>query len=427
MNRAKALIAALLLCASSVTGCAAFAAPTLTMLGPWTGGEERAFRTVLGRFTERTGIEVRYQGTRAVNQVLQADVQKGQAPDVAALPSAGELARYARSNDLIPLRSGTLSEQQYGQQWRQLLNLGKAERYAVPVKADLKSVVWFNTRVSDRKPRTWDELRTLTSDLIGRGLTPWCLGLEANSTSGWPGTDWIEDILLRQAGLANYQKWVAGALPWTSPEVKQAWSRWGELIGLPGAVRGGQSGALLTYFLDAQKTMFDSPPGCVLEHLPSFAIGGYPPESQQRFDFFPFPATVENGPPAFHVGVNLAGMFRDSNAGRELMAFLASEEAQKIWPGLDGSTAFSVNERVRDSGLYDNRAVSKQVAQILTSNNTLCLDASDVMPGELADAFSRGVLTFVANPSRLDDVLEGLDKVQSGLPTQDRLTVSCSR
>ncbi|MCE7010220.1 ABC transporter substrate-binding protein [Kibdelosporangium philippinense] len=423
----KVLIAVLLLCAGMVTGCGAFAAPTITMIGPWTGPEERTFLAVLGKFTTQTGIQVRYQGTRAVNQVLRADVQKGRAPDVAALSSPGELARYAQSNDLIALRDVATSEQEYGPQWQELLNLGTPERYAVPVKADLKSVVWFNAgALPGADPKTWPELQQLTRDLAGQGRTPWCLGLEANSTSGWPGTDWIEDILLRQAGLETYRRWAAGQLPWTSGVVRDAWLRWGELIAVPGAVRGGRTGALLTYFRDARKTMFDSEPGCLMEHLPSFAMGDYPPEDQGRFDFFPFPAASANS--AFHVGVNLAGLFRDSEAARQLMTFLASREAQTIWPQLSG-TAFSVNKLVRQGGLYANRPVSSRVATILAESE-LCLDASDVMPSELAEAFARGVLAYVADPNQLGEVLEGLDKIQSELSKKEtaateRLTVSC--
>jgi len=53
--------------------------------------------------------------------VLQADVQKGQPPDVAVLSSPGELARYTGGG----LRKiAGVSDAEYSQQWRTLLRLG---------------------------------------------------------------------------------------------------------------------------------------------------------------------------------------------------------------------------------------------------------------------------------------------------------------
>jgi alpha-glucoside transport system substrate-binding protein len=68
---------------------------------------------------------------------------------------------------------------------------------------------------------------------------------------------------------------------------------------------------------------------------------------------------------------------------------------------------------VLTDGVYKN-PVSKRIAQLLTEQ-PLCLDASDVMPAEMADAFSRAVLEYLGDPGRLDDILQGLDRVRDGL------------
>jgi hypothetical protein len=47
------------------------------------------------------------------------------------------------------------------------------------------------------------------------GTTPWCLGVESVAASGWVGTDWIENILLRQSGAKKYDDWYNGKLSWT--------------------------------------------------------------------------------------------------------------------------------------------------------------------------------------------------------------------
>ena len=41
-----------------------------------------------------------------------------------------------------------------------------------------------------------------------------------------------------------------------------------------------------------------------------------------------------------------------------------------------------------------------QVVGILNSGQTLCFDASDLMPAEMNDAFNQAVLDFLGNPQR---------------------------
>lgn len=421
MRRLTALLTTALLAAAALTGCGTTTA-TLTVLGPWIGGEESAFRAVLHEFEEARHVKVDYQGNPVVNQVLLADVRKGRPPDVAVLASTGELARYARSQDLRKLTGIVdLPADQYSGQWRALLQLGTSDLYAVPVKADLKSLVWYDpARLDAPVPGTWDDLLALTRDRAARATTPWCLGVEAFSTSGWPGTDWIEDILLRQAGPRVYESWAAGEQRWTSDEVRRAWQTWGELLDIQGAVHGGRSGALLTYFGDAGKPMFAASGGCLLEHQSSIAPDGFPPRERagQDYEYFPFPGGGRSV-----ASVNPAGQFTDNPLASELMRFLAGKDAQQTWPGLPQSSAYSVNRQVLTSGVYAD-PVRQRIASTL-SGDELCLDASDVMPAEMSDAFYRGVLQYLADPASLDDVLSGLEKVRVGLPESEHLDVPC--
>ena len=53
-------------------------------------------------------------------------------------------------------------------------------------------------------------------------LTPWCVGIESGAPPAGPATDWMEELMLRTTSLENYDKWVAGELKFSSPEVKKA-------------------------------------------------------------------------------------------------------------------------------------------------------------------------------------------------------------
>lgn len=230
------LAAAALAAASSACGVAA-SSNTLQVIGVWTEGEEAAFNLVKQRFEAKTGIEVRYQGTRAVEQVLAADVQQGAAPDIAVLSSPGLLADYARRQEIKPLDFlEQKAESFYGRQWVDLQRLGTGKLYSVAVKADLKSAIWYRpATLPGPKPATWQQLVNLATS----HNTPWCLGLAAPPTSGWPGTDWIEDILLHSAGPEIYRQWAAGTLPWTSDPVRKAFQDWGAVAVRPGGIQGG--------------------------------------------------------------------------------------------------------------------------------------------------------------------------------------------
>jgi len=412
--------------------CATAGTRTVTVLAVWTGNEETDFRTVLKAFTDSTGIEVDYEGTRALDQVLASDLQRGTPPDVAMLPSPGKLATYARAGKLKPLDAllGDQISRAYGPQWLNLEKAGTSRLYAVAVKADLKSAVWYGTAaLPGPKPATWNDLVALSTGLAADGHTPWCLGMGDPPTSGWPGTDWIEDILLHTAGPDAYRRWAAGQLPWTSPQVRQAWADWGELVTAPGAVRGGTPAALLTAFGDAGRPLFARPPGCLLEHQASFAMGGYlgmkradgtTPRPGTDFAFFPFP-----GPPVSEVSADFAGMLDDTPEAEALMKFLASDQAQRIWPAIHRGSVFSADRNV--TGVYDD-PVSVQVAATLTApGRQVCLDASDLMPATMNGAFVQAVNEYLTQPAQLDTLLTDLDKVRLGAPGADWLNVPCGQ
>jgi alpha-glucoside transport system substrate-binding protein len=405
--------------AAGVPGCAAEpGAEVVTVLGSWTGDEQVAFQRVLDGFTRETGIATRYQGTRAQNQVLRGDLQQGTPPDVAVLSNPAELAGYARSGDLKPLDAvlGAEAAQTYSAQWLKLQQLGLGAMYAVAVKADLKSIVWYSPKTfTGPEPATWDQLLATSRQLAAAGQRPWCLGMGAPPNSGFPGTDWIEDILLHRAGPRVYSDWAAGTLPWTDSAVQAAWQSWGELVLAPDAVRGGSTAALLTSFADAGKAMFAEPPGCAWEHLGSFAIGGYgavvrpggPPVPDRDFRFFPFPGAGAGGPS--EVSADLAGLFHDTPGARRLMVYLASEAGQRIWPS--GGTTFSVHQRLVGQGVYGSD-VTRRIATTLAQGTDLCFDASDLMPSAMSSAFYQAVLEYLAHPDRLETLLKELEQVR---------------
>src|SRR5436309_3275783 len=85
---------------------------------------------------------------------------------------------------------------------------------------------------------TWEGAERDADLAVRNGTKPWCVGMESGEASGWPGTDWIEDIVLRQSGPAVYDDWVSGKIRWSSPPIRQAFELFAHVIG-PDSVYGG--------------------------------------------------------------------------------------------------------------------------------------------------------------------------------------------
>ncbi|WP_436788751.1 ABC transporter substrate-binding protein [Yinghuangia sp. YIM S10712] len=432
LRRGVAIGLAAVLCATGLAACADDGeGPVVTVLGSWTGAEADAFAEVVAPFERDTGIDVRYEGTRDVDAVLAARVDADNPPDLAALSSPGDLIGYARTNRLKPLDSvpGIAdNDRAYAADWA---TLGEVDgvRVAVVVKAALKSLIWYNPETlaahNLRPPATWAELTDTAEGLATAGIQPWCLGLASSSTSGWPGTDWIEDIVLARSGPAVYDRWTNGELAWTAPEIRAAWETWGELLAI-GRTGSGENAteqagpadpmaALLTGYDQAGKGLFASPPGCGLEHQASFAANWYRTAAAGTgFDFTAFPVFAEpeamprTGVPAREVGGDVMAMFDDTPQARQLITYLAGAEAQTLWVR---AGSLSPNRNVPLTA-YASDPVTQKIGRSLAEAEVIRFDASDRMPGPMRGAFHRAVLAFTANPANLDAILADLEQAR---------------
>jgi alpha-glucoside transport system substrate-binding protein len=428
-HRVVALFAAAILAHVLVACSAPDSMTSVSVLGPWTHGEQQNFEKVLNRFTRDTGVKVIYQGARAVNEELSSRVQNGTSPDVAILFSPGEVGRYLRNRKLNRLDNVIDKTQRnnYTNQWQKLESLGTENLYGVVVKANLKSIIWYNPKYRPGgEIQNWDQVVAWSGDKANTGGRPWCMGMGSTPTSGWPGTDWIEDILLHEFGTDIYQQWSSGRLPWTSPQIREAWERWGTITATV-----DRRSVLLTDWSDAGRPMFANPtPGCFLDHEPSFAIANYQTYDKtlkpgNDFDFLPFPAFgASRG--MFEVSADMATMFNDTPQARRLIRYLATADAQRIWPH-SGGGAFSVNSKVNNDPTVYPDQVSLRIAQQLTTANVLCYDAGDLMPATMRNAFYRGVLEYLSDPKQLTQILTELDEVRRTVEPEEWLDIPCGQ
>jgi alpha-glucoside transport system substrate-binding protein len=427
MGRLTRILAAMAIVVLGVTACGTSNTAsgkiggTVHILGTWTGGEKDSFDAVMKPFTDQTGIKISFEATRDLDAILQTKVAAGNPPDVTGAPGIGTLIKLARAGK-IPTLDDKLDmsalNAEYGADW---INLGKIDGklYTLYAWAALKGLVWYDPKAFAAKnytvPKTWDELMTLQGKIKSDGGKPWCLALESEAASGWPGSDWVKEIVLSQAGGTVYDNWWAGKQKWTSPEIKAAWTTWGKVLGPDDSnVYGGKQYMVATKFGDGGQGLFTSPPKCYMFNQGSFITSffdAYTPKPAAGTDYavFPLPDVSTSNAGAHVVAGDAFVMTKDTPQARALLKYLATADAQDIWVKRGGGK-IAINKKVSLSDYPD--PIAKALAQVVVDTRIARYDAGDLMPSDMRDAYWSAVLKFVQNQSQLDTILADLDKKQ---------------
>jgi len=390
----------------------------VSVLGAWAGPDVDSFWAVVQPFAQRHGLKLRFESTPDVASVLAARVEAGTPPDIAILPGVGLVAHYARAGCLVPLRRVLPMDrldQRYPAGWLDLVSVD-GEPYGAFCRAANKSLVWYNPGEFQRRrwavPLTWGEMVTLGERIARMGLTPWSLALGGPKAGGEQGTDWIENIILRAGGPQTYDQWVRHEIPWTDPAVRQAFLRWGQIVGRPRNLCGGPPGALHTDWVGAVDALYQEIPAAYLCMEGSFVQPLIERHFAQRapgvdYDFFSLPPmSLEEDAPVL-VGADTVVMFNNTSQARALLRYLASPEAQAMWVQRGG---FFAPGRDLDLSEYPD-ALSRRAARQLAEAQTVRFDASQQMPPRVAEAFRHAVREFVENPGELEAILATVERV----------------
>jgi alpha-glucoside transport system substrate-binding protein len=386
---------------------------SVTVVGTWGGSEQESFLAMVKPWEDRTGNKVKYTGSRGLGAYLQTAVASGTLPDLAGLPGPGEMAEFYAQGALKPLDDVLDIATYKAETAPAFVELGSADdgkTIGVFIKSALKGLIWYNTaNFTGTAPTSWDDVMGADK---GSAENVWCVALESGADSGWPGTDWIEDLVLRTAGPDVYDKWVAGEQKWNSPEIKAAFEEFGKVLD---DTYGGATTVNSTNFGDGGNPLFTDPPGCLFHHQASFITDFFKKQggaADGEFDFFPMPDINPEFSGAFTGAGDLFGLFSDKPAAKDLLKYLTTAEAQQIW--VDKGGALSANTKVTN---YPDE-VSKRSAEVLTGAKIFRFDGGDLMPNAMKAAFFRAMVDFAEDQSKLDAILTSLDEVAAGAYAQ---------
>jgi multiple sugar transport system substrate-binding protein len=371
------------------------APPPLTVIGPWAGAEEEAFRAVLDKFTELTGIEVQYRIYRA--------------EDLAAVLPA-QFAARTTPGDVIFMWAWYIKQigpQRHALEVTDLINETEFVAGALdPVKVNgklyggaytgkVKPGFWYRKSFFKEHglsvPTTWEEFLTLLESIktIEGIKNPIVTG----DGVGWPISDVTEHFLITFGGPTLHKKLIDGTVAWNSTEVKDIFTNkivplltneyFSEPIEWTTALDLWWNGEYGLYFMGSWITG-------MVANATDLGVFSLPGATGLVFgaDYCFIPAYTEHPEKA-----------------KELFQFLTGALGQEEQVKQGGHIATNL-----DVSLDAYPEIDKQVAQVMTGKEVLT-DLDDTIGGKFQETFWDQLKLLWADPTTLDDVLDALEAV----------------
>jgi alpha-glucoside transport system substrate-binding protein len=391
---------------------------TIEVMYAFSGGQEEGFQAEVQAWADENDVEVNFSQTGNFNQLINTRVQGNDAPDVALFPQPGIMTDMA-GRDLLADLSDVVDQGDLDNMVQGVVETGQVDdtQYAVPMSINVKSIVFYPKEAFEaagyQAPETYDDLVALTDEIQGTGTTPWCFGIESEAATGWPATDWVENLMVINNGADAYNEWVAHDIPFDDPQVEEVLTQMEELLLAEGRTNGGRQSIASNNFNTAANPMFDEPPGCFMYRQGNFVAqeGGFPDEVladlDNRVGVFAMPGQSAEDRPVLGGG-DLAGIFsKDNEAAEGLVQFLASSDFGTLEYGASGNW---ISPRTDfDVSLYPNETW-RTIANAAYESTDFVFDGSDQMPGEVGSgSFWREMTAWISGGQDIPITLENIE------------------
>ena len=394
--------------------CAAFKSygdlkgKTVTVYTSIVAPEDEPHKNSYKPFETCTGATIKYEGSKEFEAQLPVRVRGGNAPDIAYVPQPGLLKTLVATGKVMeaPAETAANVDKFFGEDWK-AYGAVDGKFYAAPLGANVKSFVWYSPSAFKDAgytvPQTWDELMTLSDKIAADNpeSKPWCAGIGSGDATGWPATDWLEDVLLRTAGPEVYDKWVNHEIPFNDPQVAEALAKVGAILKNPKYVNGGLGDVKTiasTTFQDAGQPILDG--SCFMHRQASFYAANWPQGTKVAEDgdiwaFYLPPVDAAKGKPVLGGGEFVAA-FADRPEVKAFQTYLSSVEWANERYKTCGSGGCVTANKDADASLLKN-PVDKLSAEILQDPKAeFRFDGSDLMPGAVgAGTFWKGMTDWI--------------------------------
>jgi alpha-glucoside transport system substrate-binding protein len=254
------------------TGYKGIKGKTVTIFTSILEPELTTLQTAWGDFTKCTGVKIKIEGSNQFEALLPVRVKGNNAPDLAFIPQPGLLAKLVETGKVKVAPKAVVAnvDKYWSKSWKAYGTV-KGKFYAAPFGSNMKSLVWYSPKQFKKfgytVPTTWDQMTALADKMAAAGQTAFCGGLGSGGATGWPATDWVEQMVLREYGSAVYNGWVNHTVKFSDPRIVAAMKKVEGWMQNPKWV-GNVKAIATTTFQDAGKGIPDAK--CMMLQQASF-------------------------------------------------------------------------------------------------------------------------------------------------------------
>lgn len=367
---------------------------------------------------EAAGINVNMQRVDNINQLILTRIQAGDPPDIAVIPQPGVIKQIVDRGEGVELTDDIVPADLIADMTPGTLEAGQIDgtQYGLMISMNVKSLVFYNKQAWEEAgyeaPETLDDLAALTEQIKSDGGTPWCFGIESGTATGWPATDWFEDLIMRYGGADVYNQWIANEVKFDSDVVRQAADFLETNVLAEGSVPGGRGSIASVAFGDAEDTMWEDEPGCWMFKQGNFVVSAdFMPQDvvdnvDERIGVFGFPPAEAGGENPVMGGGDLATLLEDNEDSRAMMEILANVD---LGTTAAPDSSFISPHTEFDTSLYPSD-LTRQIADVAYQADPFLFDGSDQMPGEVgAGSFWKEMTAWISEQQDLDTTLTNID------------------
>lgn len=360
---------------------------TVTIYSSITGDEATALKSSWKDFTDCTGATIKFNADKNFEQQIVVQARSGNPPDIAFVPQPGLLQTLVATGKAVPAPAQVEAnvDKYWDPGWKTYATVN-GKFYGAPLSANVKSLVWYSPKMFKDAgysvPQTWDDMIKLSDTIAAAGdVKPWCAGIESGTATGWPATDWLEEVVLRSAGPEVYDDWVAGKVKFTDPPIRDALAKVGSILKNPKYVNAG-----LGDVKSIATTAFDqagvpiTQGKCYMMQMANFytwPAGTKVAEDGDVYAFYEPPMGDQFGKPV-EVGGEFVMGFNNKPETQAVQFYLSTAH----WANnqsIASPTRISANKGLKIDNVQG--AINKLSVEILQDKSAVSrFDASDLMP-----------------------------------------------
>ena len=383
---------------------------TVTIYGPDTGAEAAQLNASWASFEKANGITIKYTGDGNFTTNIATKIQGNDLPDIGMFPQPGLLSAAIQSGKVSKLSAETEAsvKKNFSKDWQGYVTSDGA-MYGTPMDASVKGYIWYSP--ADFKkwgievPTTYDDLVAAVGKIeAATGKAPFCAGFNSGTASGWPGADFLAEVVLSSAGPTTYDSWVAGKTKFTDPEIDKAFTLLGQILQNPKYVNAGFGDVASinsTAFGDVAAKIADG--SCAMTNQATFleasfsttkTAAGAVPKVGADGDVWAFPLpSVKAGSNAIVGGGDFAGAFNDNAATQKVMTYLSSADWANSLITVKDASFISANKGV-DASKEADPLLQGAIKILQSPDTTFRFSADDAMPTVVENAFWKGIVDW---------------------------------